>query len=43
LPAEVKIAVASYWTSPWALEAAAKAVLGERKATGKLPLRKTVR
>lgn len=41
LPTNVRIAVASYWTSAWALEAAAKALLGERKATGKLPLRKS--
>ncbi len=41
LPSTVQIAVASYWTSPAGLEAAVKAILGERRAPGKLPLRKT--
>jgi len=40
LPDDVRIAMASYWTFPAALEAAVKAILGERKAPGKLPLRK---
>ncbi len=41
LPANVRIAAASYWTFAAGLEAALKAILGERRAPGKLPLRKT--
>ncbi len=37
-PQEVKTAIAAYWTSPAALIAAAKALFGEQKMQGVLPL-----
>lgn len=38
LPDEVRVAVASYWTAPEGLRAAALALTGRMPATGKLPL-----
>ena len=37
-PEEVKTAIAAYWTSPAALTAAARALYGERKMPGVVPL-----
>jgi beta-N-acetylhexosaminidase len=43
LPEGIKIVIATYWTSPAALEKAVKVLFGEKKPSGKLPLHLTVR